>query len=70
MKVDHRVTVVTAIQQTPVMLGANRDEGQTPRPAKVGIDIRLQTIGTRVQRGLERGFEIHIGQQTPLHYHY
>jgi hypothetical protein len=46
MKVDHRVTAVTAIQQTPAMLGTNRDEGQTPRPAKVGIDIRLQTIGT------------------------
>jgi hypothetical protein len=65
VKVDNRATVVTAIQQTPVMLGADRDKGQTPVPPKVGIDIGLQTMGAILKPGLAAGESVHGRPQKP-----
>lgn len=65
MEVDDGLAVLTAVQQTPMMLRANRDESQTPRPAEVGIGIALQTMRTILKPGLVAGGMSHREVEQP-----
>ena len=65
VRVDNRTTGPTPVQQAPVMVGANRDEGQKPVALPVRVSIFVQTVGTILKPEAVTGVSTPADPQEP-----